>query len=124
LFGVLGEYEKSMEYFRQSNILNPYYSWWVNLGPIFTNFYNENYHAAFEFSNRIHIPGVFWNLVFRIAALGQLERFKEVSDLTEQFDIQFPGKGPEVCAILESILFHKIVHDRIKEGLQKGGVMI
>lgn len=122
LFGVLGEYEKSMEYFRLSNVLNPYYSWWVNLGPVFTHFYNGNYNGALEFANRIHIPGVFWNSIFKIAALGQLSRTKEASDLAEQFGLHYPGKAVEACAVLKGILFHELVHDRIKAGLLKAGL--
>jgi tetratricopeptide (TPR) repeat protein len=57
LMGCLGEYEESMEYFKQSHALNPYYPWWFNLGPIFINFYNGNYNKALEFADHINIPG-------------------------------------------------------------------
>jgi TolB-like protein len=101
LFSLLSEYNKSMEYFRQSNILNPYYPWWVNLGPVFTHFHNGNYNEALQFANRIHISAVFWNPVFKIAALSQLSRIKEASELANKFQIQFPGKAEAACMILK-----------------------
>ncbi len=124
LFGLLGEYDKSMEYFKQSKNLNPYYPWWLNLAPIFTNFYTGKYKEALEYANRIHIPGVFWNDVFKIAALGQLSHIKETSDLAEKFQIQFPGKAEAACVILEKILFDKLVYDRIREGIHKAGLPV
>jgi hypothetical protein len=124
LFSLLGEYDKSMEYFMQSTILNPYYSWWVNLGPIFVHFFNANYEQALVYANLINIPGVFWNDVLKIAILGQLSRTEEAAGLAEKFKIEFPGKAGETCSILKAILFDEIIHDRIKEGLIKAGLPV
>ncbi|HTE23281.1 tetratricopeptide repeat protein [Flavitalea sp.] len=120
--GILGEYEKSIDYFKKSTELNPYYSWWVNLGPFFAHFYSGDYEQALQFANLINIPGVFWNLLPKIAALGQLSRLDEVSVLVEEFQIQFPGMETKYCQTLKTILFHELVHDRIKEGLSKAGL--
>ena len=122
LLGLQGEYETSMEYFNQTNVLNPYYPWWVNLGPILMHFYKGNYQAALEFANRINIPGVFWNYIFKIAALGHLDRMEEASAGAISFQKQFPGKAEAASAILHVVLFHGSVHDRIKEGLIKAGI--
>jgi len=122
--GILGEYDKSMEYFKQANALNPYYPWWVNMGPICAQFYHSNYSEALVYAERINIPGVYWNNVIKIAALGQLSRKEEAATLASQFEKQFPGKAAAVCSTLKTILFHEIVHDRIKEGLNKAGVAV
>ena len=122
LLGLQGEYETSMEYFNQANILNPYYPWWVNLGPILMHFYYGDYLSALEFANRINIPGVFWNYIFKIAALGQLNCIEEATMAGNTFQEQFPGKAEAACAILKVVLFHESVHDRIKEGLLKAGL--
>ncbi len=122
--GILGEYDKSMAFFEQSNKLNPYYPWWANVGPICGNFFTCNFSKALEYAERINIPGVFWNDIFKIAALGQLSRTEEASKLAVQFEYQFPGKAANVCSTLKTILFHEIVHDRIKEGLYKAGLLV
>jgi adenylate cyclase len=123
-YSVLGEYDKSMEFFKQSIVLNPYYPWWLNLGPIFTHFYLTNYEEALEFANRVNVPDVFWKDIFKIAALGQLDRMEELPEMVSTFQIQFPGKAPEACAVLQQILFHESIHDRIKEGLHKAGLPV
>jgi adenylate cyclase len=124
LYGLLGEYEKSMQYFEETNILNPYYPWWVNLGPIFMQFYNQNDDAALEFASRINIPDVFWNDVFKISALGNLGRTEEAQIAADQFQEQFPGKAQAACAILHVVLFHEPVYERFKEGLIKAGLSV
>jgi TolB-like protein len=122
LLAISGEYNKSLGYFEKANSLNPYYPWWVNAGQIIRLVYLENYLEALEFAERINIPGVFWNQVFKIAILGQMSRKEEASDLVSQYQKQFPGKAATVCITLKKILFHEIVHDRIKEGLDKAGI--
>jgi len=119
LFSLLGEYEKSIEYFNHSNILNPYCPWWVNLGPIFSHFHFGNYNQALQYANRIHMPELFWNPVFKIAALAQLSRIKEATELANTFQLQFPGKAEPARMIIEKILFDDLTYNRIKEGLQK-----
>lgn len=123
LFSLLGDYDKSTDYFNQSVILNPYYAWWVNLGPVFTHVSYSNYVEALEFANRINIPGVFWDSVIKIAVLGQLSR-PEAAELAAEFETKFPGKAEVTCSILKAILFDEIVHDRIKEGLNKAGLSV
>ena len=122
LLGLLGEYEDSMQYFEQTNILNPYYPWWVNLGPIFMHYYYENYESALAFANRINIPGVFWNDVFKISALGNLNRREEASALAAKFQKQFPQGAVAASGVLHVVLFHESVYDRVKEGLIKAGI--
>jgi TolB-like protein len=124
LYGLQGEYELSMEYFEKTNILNPYYPWWVNIGPIMMNFYNCNYEEALEFANLINIPGVFWNHIFKISALGQLQRIEEAREEVNRFQKQFPGKAVAASAILQVALFHESVYERIKEGLNKAGLPV
>jgi TolB-like protein len=123
-FALLGEYVNSKEYFEKSNRLNPYFPWWVNAGQIICCFYTGNYNEALEYAERINIPGVSWNHIFKIASLGQLSRNEEAADLVLQFEKEFPGGGAAVCLTLEKLLFHQIVHDRIKEGLYKAGITI
>ena len=113
-----------MEYFKQSNILNPYCPWWFNLGPVFTHFSNGHYQQALEFANRIHIPGVFWNCVFKIAALSQLSRTKEGTELADKFLVEFPGKAEATCFVLRAVLFDEIVYQRISEGFKKAGLPV
>jgi TolB-like protein len=122
--GLLGEYSKSLEYFERANSLNPYFPWWVNAGQIIRLFYQENYNEALEFAERINIPGVYWNNIFKIAILGQMSRTEEASDLALQYQKQFPGKAARVCLTLKTILFHEVVYNRIKEGLCKAGVTL
>jgi len=123
LMGLQGEYETSMEYFNQLNVLNPYYPWWVNLGPIYMYYYNDDYESALEFANRINIPGVFWNHIYKISALGQLGRLGEANIAAEKFKLQFPGKAEHACRILHSVLYHESVYVKIKEGLSKSGML-
>ena len=124
LYGLLGEYDKSMKYFDQTNTLNPYYPWWVNLGPFFTHFSNGNFTGAFEYANRIHIPGVLWDAVFKIAALGQLSRIEEAINFANEFQVQFPKKTEVICSILKAILFDELVYERIKAGLYNAGLPV
>jgi adenylate cyclase len=124
VYGVLGEYDQCMEFFQQTIDLNPYYPWWLNLGPVFTYFYSGNYEEALEFANRIHVPGIFWNDIFRIAALGQLGRTENLQEMVNKFQIQFPGIAPEACSIFKQMLFDELVYDRIIEGLQKAGLPV
>lgn len=124
LFSMLGEYDKSIEYFKQSKTLNPYHSWWINLGPVFTYFHDGNYGEALVYANLISIPGVMWDHVFKIAALGQLSRIEEAKDLVDKFQVQFPGKTDMAFSALKAILFQDVVvYDRIKEGLYKAGLV-
>ena len=124
LLGLLGEYELSLEYFEKSNVLNPYSSWWVNLGPYFGHFYKGEYAEALKYANRINIPGVFWNIIFKLAALGQLSRLDESLILVDKFHVQFPDMAPKACAILKAVLHHELVYDRIREGLGKAGLEV
>lgn len=124
VYGVLAEYDKCMEFFQQTIVLNPYYPWWLNLGPVFTHFYLGNYEEALEFANRIYVPGIFWNDIFRIAALGQLGRTENLQEMVNKFQIQFPGIAPEASSIFKQMLFDELVYDRIIKGLQKAGLPI
>jgi len=124
LYGLLGEYETSMKYFEQTNILNPYYPWWVNLGPVFMHFYNGHYEEALEVANLINIPGVFWNYIFKISALGQVNRIEEAQTAANKFQLEFPGKAQTASEILRLLLFHESVYTRIKEGLMKAGLPV
>lgn len=124
LYGLLGEYDKSMNYFEQSNILNPYYPWWVNLGPYFTHFSNDNFAGAFEYANRIHIPGVFWNDIFRISTLTHLQKIKEATELAEKHKIEFPGMAEGAHLILKAVIFEDRLYKLMKEGLEKAGLPV
>jgi len=124
LYGLLGEYDTSMKYLEETNILNPYYPWWVNVGPILMHFYNANYEEALAFANLINIPDVFWNDVFKIAALSQLNCIEEARIAANKFLSEFPGKAEAACAILHVALFHETVYLRIREGLSKAGLPV
>ena len=124
LFSLLSEYEKSIEYFDRSNLLNPYYPWWVNLGPIFSHFHYGNYEQALHFANRIYMPGLFWSPVFRIAALAKLARIEEATELASSFQLEFPGKAEPARKIIQKILFDELAYDRIKDGLKKAGLPV
>jgi hypothetical protein len=75
-------------------------------------------------ANLINIPGVFWNYIFKISALGQLNRIEEAQTAANKFQLEFPGKAQAACAILRVVLFHESVYDRIKEGLMKAGLPV
>jgi TolB-like protein len=124
LFSLLSEYEKSIEYFNKSNILNPYCPWWVNLGPIFSHFHHGNYEQALQFANRIYMPGLFWSPIFRIAALAKSSREKEARELAGNFLLEFPGKAATADIIIQKVLFDDLAYDRIKEGLKSAGLPV
>ena len=86
------------------------------------HYYHRDYDSAIEFANRINIPGVFWNHIFKISALGLLGITNEAQAASHAFQNQFPGKAQEACTILRVLLFHESVYDRIKEGLIKAGL--
>jgi TolB-like protein len=124
LYGLIGEYEKSMHYFNQTKILNPYYAWWVNLGPYFTYVARNDFAKASEFASHINIPGSFWNYIFKIAAQSQLVPGKETAELTVKLQEEFPGKTTTASAILRALVFDDAVYERINEGLQKAGLAV
>ena len=69
------------------------------------------------------MPGLFWNTVFKMAALAQLSRTSDATNLANKFKVEFPGKAEPARMIIEKVLFDKLPYDRIIEGLQKAGLL-
>jgi hypothetical protein len=84
-------------------------------------FFCCDYEEALVYANLTNIPGIFWNDVLKIAALGRLSRLEEAADLAAKFQIQFPGKAQETCSILKKILFDDLFMIELKKALLKQG---
>jgi hypothetical protein len=82
-----------MEYFMQSTILNPYYSWWINLGPIFTHFYYGNYEQALELPTDKYSRRILERYSYNCCPRPIIPFKKKRQILAAKFQMQFPGKA-------------------------------
>lgn len=88
-YGMLGYWDECLELSKRVFRLNPASPGWCHAALAFYHYYREDYEKALLIAQKINMPQMFWDPLFRLIAAAQLRKVDECkeaySGLTELF---------------------------------------
>jgi TolB-like protein len=119
-----GEYEEGLKYMSESIQLNPYHSWYLNVGFFLYYLVAREFEEAVYWAELINRPHLFWDPLFKASVygwLGNAEKAKDVSERLLYLSPKFPDRARDIVDLF--ILDDKL-KDMILEGLLKAGIPV
>ncbi len=117
-----GEFDRAIELLNDSIEHNPHYPWWFNMGFVCYFLQCKEYQEAFHHAEKINMPHLFWDPLFKASALGHLGRFDEATKNLDLLQQLMPDAGIQVKDIIGSFLLSKKLNEELLEGLRKAGL--
>ncbi len=117
-----GEYEQGMKMMDESIQLNPYYQWWFNGGISFYYYYKEQYEEAIYWAEKINMPHIPWEWLFKTASLAELNRMDEAQRCCTQIKTHFPFLVDMMDVYVNAFMLDKVLTKKIREALRKAGI--
>ncbi len=118
----VGEYELGKEFIERAKWLNPHYPSWFHFIDYLIHFRNGQYDEAWEEVQKIHVKGLFYHELLRVAVLGKLGRTDEAKPYLHDLLACKPDilkRGRETMKKLLAIDEHV---EMICDGLYKAGI--
>lgn len=118
----VGEYELGKEFIERAKGLNPHYPSWFHFIDYLIHFRNGQYDEAWEDVKKIHIKGLFYHELLRVAVLGKLCRTDEAKPYLHDLlacKPDFLKRGRETMKKLLALEEHV---EMLWDGLCKAGI--
>lgn len=119
-----GHYEKGLELMLEAIDMSPYYPWQINLGLCLYHLHQENFEEAHYWSMLIKRPGLLWDPMLQVSALGLKNQAEEASYLIDDLFKLSPAFKERATFIIGRFILDQDLQDIILRGLTMAGIKI
>ena len=119
---TVGDYRFGLDLINNARRLNPHYPSWYHLIDYLADFCDEKYEEAWRLAQLVHMDGLLWHPLIRVAALGKLGRAKDAKPhIDELLEIK-PDFTERPGEYIRPLIVTDEHVDMILDGLQKAGI--
>jgi len=119
-----GDYEKGLELMLDAIDLSPYYPWQINMGLCLYYLHKNDFDEARYWSKLIKRPGLLWDPLLQISALGLMNKAQEASHLIDDLFKLSPDFQERATIIVGRFIIDQELQNSILRGLTLAGISI